>query len=73
MPGFNLINPRATAAMLAAVGFGALIFIPQLKYPANPLSVGEPETIAARIALYFIFIMIGLSVIAAVAATSTAR
>lgn len=65
------LSPRATAAILAAVGFGALILVPQLKYPANPPSVGEPETIAARTALYFTMIM--LSVITAVAATSTAR
>jgi hypothetical protein len=65
------LSARATAAMLAAIGFGALVLVPQLKYPANPPSVGEPETIAARTALYFI--MIVLSVIAAVAATSTAR
>jgi cell division protein FtsL len=64
-------SPRATAAILAALGFGALILVPQLKYPANPPSVGEPETIAARTALYFTMIM--LSAITAVAATSTAR
>jgi hypothetical protein len=64
-------SPRATAAILAALGFGALILVPQLKYPANPPSVGEPETIAARTELYFTMIM--LSVITAVAATSTAR
>ena len=65
------LSPRATAAILATLGFGALILVPQLKYPANPPSVGEPETIAARTALYFA--MIVLSAITAVAATSTAR
>jgi cell division protein FtsL len=65
------LSPRAAAAILAALGFGALILVPQLKYPANPPSVGEPETIAARTALYFTMIM--LSAITAVAATSTAR
>jgi hypothetical protein len=64
------LSPRATAAILAALGFGALILVPQLKYPANPPSVGEPETIAARTALYFTMIM--LSAITSVAATSTA-
>ena len=64
-------SPRATAAMLAALGFASLILVPQIKYPANPPSIGQPETIAARTALYFT--MIALSVIAAVAATSTAR
>src|SRR5215472_5183791 len=65
------MRPRATAAMLAVAGFLTLILVPQIKYPANPPSIGEPDTIAARTALYFT--MIALSVIAAVAATSTAR
>ncbi len=65
------LSPRATAAMVAALGFVTLILVPQIKYPANPPSVGEPDTIAVRTALYFT--MIALSVIAAVAATSTAR
>jgi Probable cobalt transporter subunit (CbtA) len=65
------LSPRATAMILAAVGFIALILVPQLKYPANPPSVGEPETIAVRTAVYFTMMM--LSVITAIAATSTAR
>ena len=65
------LRPRATAATLAAAGFLTLILVPQIKYPANPPPIGEPETIAARTALYFT--MIALSVIAAVAATSSAR
>jgi hypothetical protein len=65
------LSPRATAAMVAALGFGALILVPQIKYPANPPSVGEPATIAVRTALYFT--MIVLSVASAVAAVSTAR
>ena len=65
------LHPRATAATLAAAGFLTLILVPQIKYPANPPPIGEPETIAARTALYFT--MIALSVIAAVAATSSAR
>ena len=63
-------HPRATAAALAAAGFLTLILVPQIKYPANPPPIGEPESIAARTALYFT--MIALSVIAAVAATSSA-
>jgi len=65
------LSPRATAAMIATIGFVTLILVPQSKYPANPPSVGEPDTIAVRTALCFM--MIALSVIAAVAATSTAR
>jgi magnesium-transporting ATPase (P-type) len=65
------LSPRATAAMVAALGFVTLILVPQIKYPANPPSVVETDTIAVQTALYFI--LIAVSVIAAVAATSTAR
>jgi hypothetical protein len=65
------LSPRGTAAVLAVAGFVALILVPQIKYPANPPSIGEPETIGLRMALYFT--MIALSVIAAIAANSTGR
>jgi hypothetical protein len=64
------LSPRGTATLLATVGFVALILVPQIKYPANPPAIGEPETIGARTALYFT--MMALSVIAAAAALSTA-
>src|SRR5215813_6776619 len=60
---FGPLSPRATAATVTALGFVTLILVPQIKYPANPPSVGAPDTIAVRTALYFI--LIGLSVIAA--------
>ena len=41
------LSPRALAALLAAGGFVAVVLVPQLKYPANPPSIGEPETIGA--------------------------
>jgi hypothetical protein len=65
------LDARGTAALLAAVGFVVLILAPQIKYPANPPSIGEPETIGIRTALYFT--MIALSLIAAIAALSTGR
>jgi hypothetical protein len=65
------LGPRGTAALLAFGGFVALILVPQIKYPANPPSIGEPETIGVRTALYFT--MIALSVIAALAASSSFR
>jgi high affinity Mn2+ porin len=65
------LSPRATASLLALAGFLMLILVPQIKYPANPPSIGDPETIGWRTALYFT--MIAVSVIAAVAATSTGR
>jgi len=54
------LGPRATSALLATVGFVSVYVIPNLKYPANPPSVGNPETIGFRTALYFS--MLGLSV-----------
>lgn len=65
------LSPRATAAVLAAASFVVLIVVPQIKYPANPPSIGEPETIGLRTALYFG--MLALSVAAAVAALATGR
>ena len=63
------LSPRGTAAALAAIGFVALILVPQLKYPANPPAVGDPATIGPRTALYFA--MMAISVMSAVAAIST--
>ena len=40
--------------------------VPFLKYPANPPSVGDPDTIGKRTALYFLMML--LSVLLAVAA-----
>jgi predicted cobalt transporter CbtA len=59
------------SVLLAATGFIAIYLIPNLKYPANPPSVGNPETIGIRTALYFI--MIALSVTAMVAAIALKR
>ncbi len=61
------LGPRGISALLAACGFIAVYVVPNLKYPANPPSVGEPDTIGQRTALYFI--MLGLSVAAMVVAT----
>ena len=41
---------------------------PNLKYPANPPSVGDPETIGARTALYFVMIVISLAAMVGAAA-----
>jgi len=55
------LGPRATSAVLAAVGFIAVYLMPMLKYPANPPSVGLPETIGMRTSLYFAMILISLA------------
>ena len=55
------LGPRATATLLGAVGLVALYIVPNLKYPANPPSVGDPATIGTRTALYFSMIAISLA------------
>jgi predicted cobalt transporter CbtA len=60
------LGPRAVSALLAAAGFIAVYVVPNLKYPANPPSVGEPDTIGPRTALYFI--MLAFSVVSMIAA-----
>jgi hypothetical protein len=54
-------DPRATAALLAIFGVVAVYIVPNLKYPANPPSVGDPATIGMRTALYFSMIAISLA------------
>lgn len=43
---------------LAAIMWLAIYFIPFLKYPANPPTVGDPETVVLRSILYLSFIAI---------------
>jgi predicted cobalt transporter CbtA len=62
---------RATAALVAAMGFTAAYLVPLLKYPANPPAIGNPDTIGRRTALYFL--MLAISVAAAVGAVILAR
>jgi predicted cobalt transporter CbtA len=69
MPGE--LSPRALAALLALIGFIGIYLVPNLKYPANPPSVGNPDTIGARTALYFG--MIGISLIAMIGAVNFRR
>ena len=49
----NTAGPRTAAALLAMLGFVALYLVPNLKYPANPPSIGDPDTIGLRTGLYF--------------------
>lgn len=65
------LGPRGTSALLAVLGFVAVIVIPGLKYPANPPAVGNPETIGYRTELFFIMILV--SVAAMVAAVGLAQ
>jgi len=69
MPG--AVTPQGVSLLLAAVGFVAVYLVPNLKYPANPPSVGNPETIGIRTALYFT--MIAISIAAMIGAFSLKR
>lgn len=55
------LSARGTAALLAGVGFIALVLVPELKYPASPPSVGQPETIGYRSELFFLMILISVA------------
>ena len=55
------IKPRELSALLAAAGFVAIYLVPSLKYPASPPSVGDPDTIGHRTALYFVMMAISIA------------
>lgn len=52
---------RTTAAVLAFAAFLTITLIPFTKYPANPPTVGNPDTIGRRTVLYFLMIIISLA------------
>ena len=54
------LSPRTLSLVLAALGFVAVHLVPSLKYPPNPPSVGDPDTIGLRTALYFSLIAVSL-------------
>lgn len=56
---------------LAAAAFVGVALLPFLKYPANPPTVGDPETIGSRTAAYFF--MVGISLLAILISWYTAR
>jgi predicted cobalt transporter CbtA len=58
------LSPRALAALLAIAAFLAIQFVPALKYPANPPSVGEAETIAWRTTLFFAMLAASIATMA---------
>jgi hypothetical protein len=65
------IGSRTTSGLIALVAFVTIYLVPFIKYPANPPSVGNPETIGRRTQLYFT--MMVLSVVGAAAAVWLAR
>lgn len=55
------IGARELAGLLAVAGFVAVVLVPGLKYPPNPPSVGEPETIGLRTAVYFEMVLLSIA------------
>lgn len=56
------LGARPLAAWLALGAFVALVVVPNLKYPANPPSVGDPDTIGYRTGLFFLTIAISVAI-----------
>jgi predicted cobalt transporter CbtA len=57
-------GPRVLSAVLAGIGFITIVLTPSLKYPANPPSVGNPDTIGIRTGAYFLLIATSIIVMA---------
>lgn len=65
------LSPRVTAAVLALAAYLTIVLVPFTKYPANPPTVGNPDTIDRRTVLFLT--MIAISVLAAIAAGRVRR
>ncbi|MFF3574291.1 CbtA family protein [Nocardia jiangxiensis] len=59
------ITPRNLALLVAGGMFLVLYAVPFLKYPANPPSIGHPESIEERTALYLLMVVISAVVLVA--------
>jgi hypothetical protein len=57
------LGARTTAAVTAIGGFVGLYLLPFLKYPANPPSIGNPDTIGRRTSLYLLLVLLSLLVV----------
>jgi predicted cobalt transporter CbtA len=65
------LSARATAAVIAGIGFVAVALVPFLKYPANPPASTLDGTVGQRTGLFVALII--LSVLLAVGATMLGR
>src|ERR1700744_2622981 len=55
------LGGRALSAGLALGAFVALVIVPNIKYPANPPAIGDPETIGTRTGLFFVMIAVSIA------------
>ena len=65
------LAPRATAGVLALIGYVVVVLVPFLKYPSNPPASSADDTIGLRSGT-FVFMLL-LSVVAAVVAVAVGR
>lgn len=62
-------SPWMRSLALTGALFLALVAVPQLRYPANPPGVGDPDTIGERTGGYLLALGIGVAVVGLVATT----
>lgn len=65
------LGPQSLSLLLAAAAFGVVYLVPFLKYPPNPPSVGQADTIGARTGWYLVAVLV--SVVLAIAGVWLAR
>jgi heme A synthase len=54
------LRPRPLSMLVAGAGFLGFYLVPFVKYPANPPSIGHPETIGQRSPLYLVMVFLSL-------------
>jgi len=59
------VRPRQLSLLVAAAGFLGFFFVPFVKYPANPPSIGHPDTIQQRTTLYLLMVTTSIVLLAA--------
>jgi len=67
----NFNSDWSRSLSLTAALFAGAVLMPFLKYPANPPTVGDPDSVGARTVAYFA--MVGLSLLTILAAWYVAR
>jgi predicted cobalt transporter CbtA len=56
----SIARSRVLSVVLAGIGFVTIVLVPNLKYPANPPSVGNPDTIGVRTGAFFFLIVFSI-------------
>ena len=57
------VRARTLALLVAGGGFVAMYLVPFIKYPANPPSIGHPETIRQRGELYLVMVVASVALL----------